>query len=175
MKIKFKRLHENAKLPFHAKPGDAGADLTSVSVMLGANKEIEYKTGLAVEIPVGYVGLLFMRSSVSSQDIDLINAVGVLDAGYRGEIMFKYSPTFEHWDFALTRVDFQDSLELGEILFYETAADEARRHTLGGKCYAVGERIGQLVIVPHVEIESEWADELSSTERGEGGYGSTGK
>lgn len=174
MKIKFKKLHPAAKLPFHAKPGDAGVDLTAVNVMLGAEREISYDTGLAVEIPEGYVGLLFMRSSVFKKDIDLTNAVGVIDSGYRGSIGFKYTPNFDYWDYALDRQDFQASLELGEILYYETASDEKRKLCLGASTYAVGDRIGQLVIVPYVKIESEWSEELTKTERGYGGYGSTG-
>jgi dUTP pyrophosphatase len=174
MKIQWKKLHENAKLPYHAKEGDAGVDLVSVSVMIGNKSEIEYRTGLAVQIPKGYVGLLFMRSSVFNKDIDLTNAVGVLDSGYRGEIMFKYTPNFDYWDYALKRKDFQTSLELGEILYHEHAEDELRGIVLGADTYAVGERIGQLVIVPYVEIESEFVEELEESERGTGGYGSTG-
>lgn len=174
MEINFKKLHPDAKLPYHAKPGDAGADLVAVSVMVGAEGELEYRTGLSVQIPRGFVGLLFMRSSVFKYDINLTNAVGVIDSGYRGEIMFKYRPDFEHWEFALQRQDFQTTLELGEILFFETASDEARERVLGAKCYAIGDRIGQLVIVPHMEIESIFVEELDSTERGVDGYGSTG-
>lgn len=175
MKVKFKKLHEDAKLPFQANPGDAGLDLTAVNVTIGAEGEIEYRTGLAVEIPEGHVGLLFMRSSIFKKDITLTNAVGVIDSGYRGEIMFKYTPDFDYWSLALQRKDFQTTLELGEILFYETSADEARGRTLGAKCYAVGDRIGQLVIVPYLTVESEFVEDLEDSERGDGGFGSSGK
>lgn len=175
MKIKFKKLHPDAILPVHAKPGDAGADMTAVSVMLGVEGEIEYKTGLAVEIPEGYVGLLFMRSSVFKKDINLTNAVGVIDSGYRGEVMFKYRPNVHFWDYALIENDFQKNLESGKLLYYRTVKDEVNGSISEAKVYATGERIGQLVIVPYLEIESEFVEELSSTERGDKGHGSTGK
>lgn len=174
MKVKFKKLHPDASLPYHAKPGDAGVDLKAVRVTIGTESEIEYGTGLAVEIPEGYVGLLFMRSSIYKKDLTLTNAVGVIDSGYRGEIMFKYTPNFDYWSLAMQRQDFIPNLELGEILYHETAADEARGIALTADCYAIGDRIGQLVIVPFVEIESEFSEELTETERGHGGHGHTG-
>lgn len=78
-----KKLDPKAVIPSYAKPGDAGMDLTSTSRTVVSTYEedyIEYGTGLAVEIPEGFVGLVFPRSSVSKKDMYLANAVGVIDA-----------------------------------------------------------------------------------------------
>ena len=90
MKINIKKLHPDAVIPRYAKPGDAGMDLTAVDVSSDYSC-LTYKTGLAIEIPEGYVGLLFPRSSVYKTGQQLSNCVGVIDSGYRGEIMMKFS------------------------------------------------------------------------------------
>ena len=97
MELKFKKLNEKAVLPTRSHDTDAGLDLTTY----GFTQEVDasgklvlvYHTGLAVEIPEGYIGLLFMRSSVASKSLLLTNAVGILDSGYRGEIMGKFKIT----------------------------------------------------------------------------------
>ena len=94
MKVKIKRLHEDAVIPKYAKAGDAGMDLTAVSAVNDDGIHITYHTGLAMEIPEGHVGLLFPRSSVYKTNMTLSNCVGVIDSGYRGEIMMKYA--FNH-------------------------------------------------------------------------------
>jgi dUTP pyrophosphatase len=142
MQVRVKRLHEEATIPAYSKPGDAGLDLTAISATRDDYGNVVYGTGLAIEIPEGYVGLIFPRSSNSKTDLYLTNHVGVIDSGYRGEIMFKYRP--------------KDTL-------------------LNAKVYAVGDRIGQLMILPYPAIELVEATELSDSERGEGGFGSTGK
>ena len=94
MKIKIKKVSEKAVIPQYAKDGDAGMDLTAISKQikhsLNGDHIIEYGTGLAIEIPCGYVGLIFPRSSIYKKDLRLSNAVGVIDSGYRGEIKFKF-------------------------------------------------------------------------------------
>lgn len=139
MKVKVKKLVENAVIPHYAKSGDAGLDLTATSVEVQGDK-VTYGCGLAFEIPKGHVGLLFPRSSNSKKDLLLTNSVGVIDSGYRGEI----TAVFKKIEYL-------------------------------AKVYKVGERFAQLVILPYPEIELEEAEELSATERGTGGYGSTGK
>ena len=137
MKVKIKKLHPDAVVPKYAKSGDAGMDLTAV----WKNQEMDiitYGTGLAVEIPPWHVGLLFPRSSIYKTGMSLTNAFGVIDSGYRGEIMMKFEMT--------------DSRTM----------------------YEVGDRIGQLIIVPYPRIDFELVDELTPTDRGSGGYGSTG-
>jgi len=141
MKVRIKKLHENAVIPSYAKPGDAGMDLTAVSITVIDEKThgyIEYKTGLSFEIPEGFVGLLFPRSSISNKGLILSNSVGVIDSGYRGEVSMRF------------------------------------KYIKDTETYNIGERIGQLVIVPVPEIQFEEVTELSETERGTGGYGSTG-
>lgn len=152
MKVKFKKLNEKAVLPQYAHDTDAGLDLVCVNHYPDDCGNIVYYTGLAVEIPEGYVGLLFPRSSISKKSLLLSNAVGVIDSGYRGEIMAKFKPQMmyngEGWE----------GVELND-----------------GNMYNFGDRIVQLIIMPYPHIEPEWADELTATDRGEGGYGSTGK
>ena len=80
MKVKIKKLCENAVIPSYAKPGDAGMDLVATSRMFDKYGNVEYGTGLAMEIPEGYVGLIFPRSSISKKDLALTNAVGVIDS-----------------------------------------------------------------------------------------------
>ena len=94
LEIKFKKLVETAKCPTKAHPTDAGADLTAVSREW--NEELKcwvYGTGIATEIPEGYVGLLFPRSSIRKYTLAQCNAVGVIDSSYRGEIMVSYKLT----------------------------------------------------------------------------------
>ena len=141
MKVKFKKLHDNAVIPTKAHDSDAGFDLTCVAFEEDTVKEIvTYHTGIAVEIPEGYVGLVFPRSSVYKVQLQLSNSVGVIDSGYRGEIMFKYRIVKPH----------------------------IRR-------FGLGERIGQIIIMPYPEIEFVEVTDLSDSERGTGGYGSSGK
>lgn len=91
MKVRFKKLSPKAVTPSYATAGDAGMDVTAIGHRIDAKHNfIEYHTGLALEIPEGYVGLLFPRSSVSKMDVSLANCVGVVDSGYRGEITFRY-------------------------------------------------------------------------------------
>jgi len=143
MKVKIKKLHNNAVIPAYAKKSDAGMDLTAVSMkrdVSSAGRElITFGIGLAVEIPEGHVGLLFSRSSVYKTGLTLTNSVGVIDSGYRGEVMMKF--------------------QVSSV----------------SNMYKVGDRVGQLLIVPYPQIEFDEVEELSSTERGQGGYGSTGQ
>ena len=94
LEVKFKKLVETAKMPTKAHPTDAGADLTAVSREW--NEELKcwiYGTGIATEIPEGYVGLVFPRSSIRKYTLAQCNAVGVIDSSYRGEIMVSYKLT----------------------------------------------------------------------------------
>jgi len=140
-KVKIKRLHKDAVIPSYSRQGDAGMDLVATSKFYDDFDNICYGTGLALEIPEGYVGLLFPRSSISKTDLTLRNSVGIIDSGYRGEITFKFN------------------------------------NILMSSCepYNVKERIGQLIIMPYPTIEFEEVEELSTTERGAQGFGSTGK
>tara|TARA_B100000282_G_C31473570_1_gene372420 strand:+ start:120 stop:545 length:426 start_codon:yes stop_codon:yes gene_type:complete len=91
MNVKFKKLTDNAFAPVKIHESDAGFDLIAISRKINKNPEyIEYGTGLAIEIPDGYVGLIFPRSSISKTSFYLRNSVGVIDAGYRGEIKLRF-------------------------------------------------------------------------------------
>ena len=138
MNVSIKKLHPDAVIPKYAKSGDAGLDLTAVDIVADG-AFLTYKTGLAIEIPRWHVGLLFPRSSVYKTGQSLTNCVGVIDSGYRGEIMLKY-----------------------------TVSPYANE-------YEIGDRVGQIIIMPYPRISFEEKDELTPTERGVGGYGSTGK
>ena len=91
MKVNFKKLVPEAQKPKFGKPGDAGADLVATSIETLGNHQLVYGTGLAVEIPEGMVGLVFPRSSVRNYDLFMSNSVGVIDSGYRGEIMVTFN------------------------------------------------------------------------------------
>ena len=97
MNIKFKRLTENAIAPVKAHAADAGFDLTCSSITTEINERgqliIVYHTGLAFEIPEGYFGALVPRSSIANKTLTLTNCIGVIDAGYRGEVMAKMKAT----------------------------------------------------------------------------------
>ena len=147
MKVRIKKLDERAVVPSYSKQGDAGLDLTAINISKDNVGNITYHTGLAVEIPEGYVGLLFPRSSISKKQQFLTNCVGVIDSGYRGEIMAKFKPVMG---------SYETILELFESNEYE-----------------VNDRIVQLIILPYPQIEFEEVEELSSSERGHGGFGST--
>ena len=144
MELKIKRLTEEAILPIRAHEGDAGIDLTCTNITQEINEcgqlVLVYHTGLAMEIPEGYVGLLFPRSSISNKSLTFCNSVGVVDAIFRGEVVVKMRSTTD----------------------------------VVPAIYKPGERFAQLVIVPIPEYTITETAELSDTERGEGGFGSTG-
>lgn len=159
MQIKVKLLTDSASLPLKAHPSDAGYDLYATSRTFDKDGNAVYGTGIAMEIPVGYVGLIFPRSSISKYDVSLSNAVGVIDSGYRGEITLKFRPAPGY------RNDFMA----------EEDSDHYTYIRIGRLLYNIGERIGQLIILPIPQIEFETVSALSPSERGEGGYGSSGK
>jgi dUTP pyrophosphatase len=148
MIVKIKKLNEFAELPAYSKHGDAGMDLTCTEVYLDSSGCYVYKTGLAIEIPDGFMGLVFPRSSNAKKSLGLTNSVGVIDSGYRGEIMLKFKPNYQ----------------------YFLQSDELKNEQI----YLKGERVGQLIILPYPTIEWEVVDELSNSDRGDGSYGSTG-
>lgn len=139
--VKVKKLDPNAVVPSYSKLGDAGMDLTITREIENTSFSVSYGFGIAMEIPTGYVGLVFPRSSVRNQDLILSNCVGVIDSGYRGEIQATFKKT----------------------------------NGLDSFKYKVGERGAQIIILPYPEVFMTEVPELSNSERGEGGFGSTGK
>lgn len=166
MKVKVKKLSENAVIPSYAKEGDAGLDLVATSKSTDRDGNIVYGTGLAFEIPKGYVGLLFPRSSNAKTNLILTDSVGVIDSGYRGEVTFKFKclhyRIINYLSWWWHKYVLKKEIQNAEI------------HMFFHNPYEVGNRIGQLVIVKHPYIELVESEELSETERGKGGYGSTG-
>jgi dUTP pyrophosphatase len=162
LQVKIKRLHPDSVIPTYAKDGDAGMDLvaTTKSKAVNTGKAYnEYGTGLSVEIPVGYVGLIFPRSSISNAPFTLSNCVGVVDSGYRGEIKLRFTTT--------GNAAFLVSDQLKSITYEEVYGELADG-------YNVGDKIGQLIIMPYPRIVFTEVQDLAGTERGEGGFGSTG-
>ena len=141
LQVKIKRLSENAVIPCYAKDGDAGMDLVAIDKEDISINQVKYFTGISMEIPYGYVGLIFPRSSVYKYGLSLSNSVGVIDSGYRGEIMVIFNKKF--------------GLDL--------------------RNYKVGDRVAQIIILPYPQVMFVESEELSETERGSGGFGSTGK
>ena len=139
--IKVKKLDPNAVIPTYSKVGDAGMDLTITNIKENTSFGISYGFGIAMEIPKGYVGLIFPRSSVRNQDLILSNCVGVIDSGYRGELQATFKKT----------------------------------NGLDSISYNVGDRGAQIIILPYPQVYMTEVPELSDSERGTGGFGSTGK
>ena len=143
MKVNIKKLNENARIPIYSTEFSAGADLYGlmdepVIIKKGETKLI--KTGIAMEIPVGYVGLIYARSGLAcKKGLAPANKVGVIDSDYRGEVMV--------------------------ALHNHGTTPQTVEH---------GERIAQLVLAPVVTASFNVVDDLDSTARGEGGFGSTG-
>lgn len=140
MKLKVKKTHPDAKLPQYATAGDAGMDLfASEAITLNPGEFIGVSTGVAMEIPDGFVGLIWDKSGLSIKN-GLKQMGGVIDSSYRGEV------------------------KVGMVNLSD------KKFT-----FEKGHKVAQMLIqkVEHVDIEE--AEELSDTERGTGGFGSTGK
>jgi dUTP pyrophosphatase len=143
MSFRFRRLTETAKAPLRAHSGDAGCDLFAAeAARIEPGERASVGTGIAVEIPDGSAGLVLPRSGLASRHgISVVNAPGLIDAGYRGEVRVLLLNTDKHAAFEIQ----------------------------------AGDRIAQLVIVEVPDVEPVWVDELPASERGEGGFGSSGR
>jgi dUTP pyrophosphatase len=142
VEVKIKKLVDHAVIPTYSKEGDAGLDLTAVSCTFNNDDlYVEYDTGISIELPPGYVGLIFPRSSISRTPHTLTNSVGIVDENYRGSIKFRFRTI------------------------------EGREDTE----YMVGDRIGQLVIIPYPKVKLTEVTQLNESNRGSGGFGSSGK
>ena len=143
-KIAVKKLDERAVLPKYGSEFAAGADLYALTDGEGTFLPGETKfvhTGIALEIPEGYAGLVYARSSLAcKRGLAPANKVGVIDSDYRGEIMVALH---NHSD---------------------------KPQTIGN-----GERIAQLVVAPFLRAEFFQSETLGESERGAGGFGSTGR
>jgi dUTP pyrophosphatase len=142
MEVRFRALVPHAVLPRRAREADAGLDLSAAEeAHVKPGRRTMVPTGLSVEIPEGHAGLVLPRSGLASRrGLTLANAPGLIDAGYRGEIVC-----------AVVNLDPSEDVHV-----------------------AAGDRIAQLVIVQVPDAEPVWAHELRASERGTGGFGSSG-
>ena len=145
MDVKICKLSEDAVIPTYAHSGDAGMDVVATSVNV-TDDYIEYGTGLSFEVPEGYCMLIFPRSSNSKKDLILANSVGILDSTYRGELKLRFKKCYQPVIYGL----------------------------VARTVYDVGDKVGQIMILPYPQINFTEVDSLSETERGDGGFGSTG-
>lgn len=141
-RLRVRRVDDRATVPTRAYPGDAGLDLYALEeATLAPGERASLRTGIAVEIPEGHAGLVLPRSGLAVRHgIALVNAPGLIDAGYRGELQVLLLNTDRHAPFAV----------------------------------AAGERIAQLVLVRVNTPEVVEVDALALSERGAGGFGSSG-
>ncbi len=150
MKIKVKKLHPDAVLPKCANETDAGYDLVTIDEGEFVNDGcdiayIQYRTGISISPPEGYHTEIFPRSSISKKQLILANGIGLVDGGYRNEVLVRFKYVGHH----------------------SFSADAS-------KIYHKGDKIAQLVIRKTEKMDFEFADELDVTSRNMGGFGSTG-
>ncbi len=143
--VKVKKVREDAMIPKYATDSAAGMDLhaclDSAEVKIVPSETVLISTGISMEIPEGYVGLIYARSGLASKaGLAPANKVGVVDSDYRGEIMVAL-----------------------------------HNHSAKTTVVKKGERIAQFIITPYFHAELEEVEELNNTERGNNGFGSTGK
>lgn len=170
LKVSIKKLHPDAVIPAYAHSTDAGMDLTAISKSFDDHGNAVYGFGLAFEIPKGYVGLIFPRSSNYKTGMLLTNAVGVIDSGYRGEVTAKFA--LKHNGIMPAKL-WHRLKYLFTGLMKNGCGVNANYNAHGS--YNVGDRVAQMIIMPYPKVKFQEVEELSETERGEGGYGSTGK
>jgi dUTP pyrophosphatase len=140
--LRFQRLRDEAQLPSAQHPGDAGLDLrAAVDAIVEPGERVMIPTGVAVAIPEGHAGLVLPRSGLASKHgLTMANSPGLIDAGYRGEVIV-----------SVVNLDPAESVAI-----------------------ARGDRIAQLVVVALPTVSPAWVAELPASQRGEGGFGSTG-
>lgn len=161
LNVKITKLSPEGVIPAYSREGDAGLDLVATRRWFDDEGNCCYGTSLAVEIPEGYYADLRPRSSVSKYDLVLANSVGTIDSNYRGELILKFKPVPAFYSFESPDEQGFDLISLPE-------GDEI-------KVYQVGDRIAQLLIKPYPRINFIEVSELSDSNRGDQGFGSSGK
>lgn len=156
--VEFFKFGDKAVIPTKAHPSDAGFDMVATSKNI-TDDYIEYGTDIAIKLPEGHCALLFPRSSNSNKDLLLSNAVGVVDSHYIGELKWRFkrvpkTPKFSY-----------------KTLFGFVREVFTKPNTY--KEYKVGDKIGQIVVIPLPEVQFVEVDHLDETDRGNGGFGST--
>ena len=140
--VSIKILSRDAQIPHMAYNGDAGVDLRSVErIVLEPQERAMVATGLAIALPEGYAGFVLPRSGLAAKHgISIVNAPGLIDSNYRGEL-----------NVILLNNDPNDSFAI-----------------------EIGDRIAQLIVIPIPTINFEQVEELTESQRGESGFGSSG-
>lgn len=164
IKVKFKKLHPNTKLPERADELCGGWDVTCTEIIRESNDFVICKLGFALEIPAGYKVTLVPRSSFTKYKWILQNSPGLGDASYTGEYQYRFRalPNYIY----LHRNDIAGVISSTNCRSFELEYPDFPYH--------VGERIGQIYLEEVIPIEFEEVEELSETIRGTGGFGSTG-
>ena len=140
LKVKFKKLHEDVKLPVKGSSHAACFDVYAHRIISESNGNVTVKLGFATEIPEGYKVIIVPRSNISKHHWVMSNSMGVIDADYRGEWMVVFGPTSLNFGFP----------------------------------YEIGDRVAQIYFDKIVDVEFEEVNTLSESDRGAGGFGSTG-
>ena len=158
-RLGFKKLHEDAKIPHKAHPGDAGMDICAIEdVTLNVFEPKIVKTGLAVDIPDGFEIQVRPRSGLAAKGVTVWNSPGTIDSGYKGEIgvilVFTAPPEDNN-----TEPD--DPVDHGITIFHKFNIKK-------------GDRIAQLVLAPVIECVTCEVSDVGDSDRGTGGFGSTG-
>lgn len=196
LEIKIKKLDERAVIPTYAHKGDVGMDMVAIDVEYDEKNDMYiYHTGLAFESDFNVAQFLFVRSSNCKTDAYLCNHVGIADSAiYRGEIQFRFKnresieslahrEAMKQFIFSLNMTSRMDStlnlnkhIELASEMYNDVEKDvKERAKKLEFAPYEVGDKIGQMVFNFYPTVKLNVVEELSSTDRGEGGFGSTGK
>ena len=169
MEVKFKKLSENAVIPTKAHPTDVGFDLTATKVNI-TEDYVEYETGIALQLPVGYFAFIVPRSTNSKKDLLLANSVGTIDQAYTGEHKFRFKRVLMP-----VMQEVMVAPPTGDVL--KDAQNTRKVPDLAYRddhIYKVGDKVGQLIILPYPEINLVETDELYETDRGDAGFGSSG-
>lgn len=195
LEVKLKKLDEKAVMPTYAHDGDVGMDLTAISVEYDRENDMYiYHTGLAFETDKHYGIFLFPRSSNRRTDAYLCNHVGIADSAiYRGEIMlcFKNRTSLEvraemercryffndvaYKSFTVTNGNNLEFTWQQSVINAQSSANWIYDSPLNFAPYQVGDRIAQMVVLPYPNVRIMECNELSDTDRGSGGFGSSGK
>lgn len=184
VQVNIKKLIPEATIPSYSKEGDACMDVVATSIEYNTEHDYYiYHTGLAFEVPKGYEMQIRPRSSIRNTDGYICNTPGTLDAGYRGELLICMKNRYSH--LLLTQSHCLNE-QMSQIFFKNTEClkyinDDYYKIINKGDIkmeyapYKVGERIAQITIIPFPSIVWSEIESLSDSERGEHGFGSTGK
>lgn len=184
LNVKFKKLDERAVIPTYAHDGDVGMDLTAIDVEYNSPMDCYiYHTGLAFETDKHYGIFLFPRSSNRKTNAYLCNHVGIADSAiYRGEILFCYKnrTSLRQNAFEGRMIEFWNAIEDGKSVEEATKESikgwmEAFKNPMLFAPYKVGDKIGQMVVLPYPNVKLDERKKLSETDRGDKGFGSTDK